>query len=444
MIKIDFDGRMTPDQIKEALDGHEYDRYQRNLDYYYGQNQTILERKQNIKEAPNWIIAVPYARKIIKTVVGYMYKPGLITYSSENENYLDTLIDVFDANQEPTKTSLIGAQSSIQGQGYEIHYTVNDGGKIIPRFSRIPVTHGIPIYDFQIEPQLHAFIYYYTRGNVQDIYVYYSDVKVFYQRGKNESEGLPKEVNTEPHEYGDVPVAVYKNNDETIGDFEPVIGLVDAYDGIMSDCMNEVDRFASAYMVLKGIGTLDDENKRDLKERRTFEIDSEGAVEILTKDIPAEYFQFITEHVRKEIHKQSHVPNFLEESTGGEISGVAIDKLLYDFEFIAATKEALFKEGLERRIELVNTILRKANTKNIGDEWDIDIHFERNKPQNMKENAEIVNQLIGIVSKETLINYFVPFVDDPVAELEKVEEEGDTLGDIDDNREASMEPAAED
>jgi len=435
MIQIEFSDRLTAGQIKDALQTHEYDRYQRNLEYYFGKNPTILQRKQPVKEAPNWLIAVPYARKIIKTVVGYMFKPGLISYTSENENYLNTLLDVFDKNQEQTKTAQIGEQTSIQGTGYEIHYTLGD---LVPRFSRVPATQGIPIYDFKIEPELSAFIYYYNRGDIQDIYVYYSDIVEQWQRDKQSTDQAPNKLAEEPHEYEAVPVVVYPNNDERIGDFEPVIDLIDAYDGIMSDCMNEVDRFASAYMILKGIGSLDEEQKKNIKNHRTFEFpDAEGAVEILTKDIPSEYFQFLTEHVRKEIHKQSHVPNFLEDNSGGELSGVAIDKLLYDFEFIASTKQALFEEGLRQRINLINTILRKAATGDIGNEWNIDIHFERNKPGNMKENAEIVNQLIGIASKKTLMDYFLPFVDDPQVEIDRVEEEDDFA--ISEDRETDME-----
>jgi hypothetical protein len=36
-------------------------------------------------------------------VAGYMYKPGLITYSSENEGYLETLKDIFDKNRNPSR-----------------------------------------------------------------------------------------------------------------------------------------------------------------------------------------------------------------------------------------------------------------------------------------------------------------------------------------------------
>jgi SPP1 family phage portal protein len=196
-----------------------------------------------------------------------------------------------------------------------------------------------------------------------------------------------------------------------------------------------VDRFSNAYMVLKNI-SLSAQDAKKIKEVRVFDnVSEDAAVEILTKDIPHGYFQYLSEYYRREIHKQSHVPNFIEDATGGQLSGVAIDKLLYDFEFIAATKEQLFREGLRRRMQLINTILRKTKG-DLGDESEIDIHFQRNKPQNMKENAEIINLLMGIITKETLINEYVPFVSDARAEIEKVEEEEDVFG-----RETNLEAA---
>ncbi len=429
-MQIDFTDKLTAGQIQDALHTFDRDRYERNKAYYQGKNVKILARKKDKDREPNWIVSIPYARKIIKTVSGYMYKPGLISYSSDNDNYLDALNDIFQQNRESTKTASIGEQTSVQGIGYEVHYT--EGVK--PMFSKLPADKGIPIYDYSIEPELKAFIYFYEIDKVIHIYVYYPDVIEHWTKEKRrerdrliEDKDLPKFVDETPHEYEAVPVNIYKNNEEMVGDFEPVLYLIDAYDALATDCMNEVDRFSNAYMVLKNI-SLSAQDAKKIKEVRVFDnVSEDAAVEILTKDIPHGYFQYLSDFYRREIHKQSHVPNFIEDATGGQLSGVAIDKLLYDFEFIAATKEQMFREGLRQRINLISTILRKTQG-DIGEEWDIDIHFQRNKPQNMKENAEILNLLMGIISQETLINEYIPFVDDPQAEIEKVQAEEDVFG----------------
>jgi len=37
-----------------------------------------------------------------------------------------------------------------------------------------------------------------------------------------------------------------------VGDFEPITDLIDGYDNLFSDAMNEFDKFANAYLRLVG------------------------------------------------------------------------------------------------------------------------------------------------------------------------------------------------
>ena len=89
-------------------------------------------------------------------------------------------------------------------------------------------------------------------------------------------------------------------------------------------------------------------------------------------------------------------------------------------ENLAAIKERKFKKGLQRRIELI------FNTLNLkGDSLDwraIDISFKRNLPTNETEIANMVNQLRGLVSEETLVAQ-IPFVSDVASEVEKLQQE---------------------
>ena len=74
-----------------------------------------------------------------------------------------------------------------------------------------------------------------------------------------------------------------------MGDFEAVQPLIDAYDVLMSDSMNEFDRFAWAYLVLKGF-QLSKNDVEDIKFKRVFQnLDEKSAIEFLTKEIPTEF-----------------------------------------------------------------------------------------------------------------------------------------------------------
>lgn len=420
--KITTTERMTAQEINEIITAYvsEYsDLIEDNAAYYAGENPAILERtiQDTSGTAPDNQIVMPYARKIINTVVGYMFKPGLITYNSDNEAFLDVLTDVFNQNREPIKSAKVGKFMSIHGTAAEIHYV---DSQAMPRFA--PVTPGelIPIYNNDIEPKMTAAIRFYVIDDKTYIDVYYPDIIEHYKQIGTDLEKIkPDEV----HYYGDVPVVVFQNNDEEQGDFEHVKTLIDAYDVLISDSMNEFDRFAFAYLILKGL-RLNPDDAETIKVRRIFEvIDSNGGVEFLTKNIPTEFIAFMTEWLKKEIHKQTHVPDFLDSKTGDSLSGVAISKLLYDFEFIAAVKESYFKEGLLRRIDLINRILTAKTGSLLGTNDEIEIVMGRNVPQNNLENAQIMAQFKGLISDQTLIENFAPFVKNAQDEVKAMEEQ---------------------
>ena len=59
---------------------------------------------------------------------------------------------------------------------------------------------------------------------------------------KSYSKSLQQVGVSEPHAFGDVPLIQYKNNPEFLGDFEPVISLIDAYNLLQSDRVNDKEQ----------------------------------------------------------------------------------------------------------------------------------------------------------------------------------------------------------
>jgi SPP1 family phage portal protein len=80
-----------------------------------------------------------------------------------------------------------------------------------------------------------------------------------------------------------VPIATYKNNEELIGDFEPVLSLIDAYDTMESDTVNDFDYFVDAYLALYGF-TADADDIVKMKENRVLLMDQGTAAEWLIKN----------------------------------------------------------------------------------------------------------------------------------------------------------------
>ena len=387
-----------------------------NLKYYKGNNPHITERSVPDDSGPDNRIPVSYARRIINIVIGYMFKPGLVQYTSENEKYLELLNEVFKENNEPLRTEQAGKQTSIQGIGYEYHYIDPRG----PRFVKLSAAEVIPIYDWSVDPELWAFIRYYKKNDSYIINLV-DDKAITEYSWKKEASGLTF-ISTTPHFYNEVPLVVYRNNEDLIGDFDPIEPLIDAYDTLISDSMNEFDRFAWAYLILKGM-SLNPENAEKIKRMRMFEnLDDEQGVSFLTKTIDTAFIQFMTETIRQEIHRQSGIPNLDDYTFGGAASGATLGKFIYLMELFTDPKESYFTEGLYKRIRLITNVL-KFLSKPVGEPEEITVIMNRNKPDASLEQAQIFSLYDGRVSRKTLLENFADFVKDAQKELDQLKEE---------------------
>jgi SPP1 family phage portal protein len=76
---------------------------------------------------------------------------------------------------------------------------------------------------------------------------------------------------------------------------------------------------------------------------------------------------------------------------------------LIAFEKNIKTKERYFERGLMERFSLYNKLLTTKSTMKIVRPRDIDAVFKRDLPRNDFEASQMINNLIGVVDKETLV-----------------------------------------
>jgi len=229
--------------------------------------------------------------------------------------------------------------------------------------------------------------------------VYYADHVETYDR-KREKESnkwtlLP--TGNVVNFFGDIPVIPYYFGDEMLGIIKPVLPLIDAYDILISDSLNEYDKFASAYLIMKNFGITDPTKKKEagvfsralseLKRKKVFEhLPVDAELSYLTKDIPTAFVTWMSDFVRDQIHVQSHVPDFTGEKMSGA-SGIAIQRLLFDFENVVSSAEADFDVGLMERIRLITLLYSKAG-RAVGTPDMISISHKRNVPLDLKAFAD--------------------------------------------------------
>ena len=451
-LRFAFDDRLTTEEIIGIIEKYEQEVVPQVVDrteYSKGNNTAILSRALSTGSPQNKVPS-PYGRRITSIVSSYMYLPGLITYNSENQAYLESVLEIFDANEEPLESYRLGWQSTVQGVGYELFFNAGVGATTTlidrqpgfestePMFSRVPVEETIAIYDFAIVPTLQAFIRFHNEDKKEVVEVWYAKDKLTYER-KDDSAALLL-VDEQLHGYDQPPLVVYENNDDMIGDFSPVVPLIDAYDVLTSDSMNEFDRFAQAYLIFKGMA-LSPEDLDQLKARRAFNLlNADDSVEFLTKSIEVEFIKFMSEHVRAEIHRGSGIPDLDDYKWGGSASGETIGKFIYMMELVTGIKEAYFKKALWQRIAMVT-----AYSGLQGDPHDINIVMNRNDPDKSMLLAELLEKYAGHISKRTGLEQFADFIPDVDAELERIAEEDTLAGfDLDDEVEDEEEEPEDD
>ena len=369
------------------------------------------------KSKPNNKIANAYASYITDTLVGYFIGEP-ISYTSNDETLLQDLSMIFEYNDEADENAELAKNASIYGVAYEMLY-LSEEDKMI-RFKALNPKEIIPIFDKTVEQNLMAIIRYYDDYDVVGDKTY-TLVEVIdntmVRRYKMDNSFLLLEEY--PHYFGMVPIAIYKNNEEERGDFENVISLIDAYDKMESDTLNDFEYFVDAYLALYGF-TAEPEDVAQMKENRILLMDEGTSAEWLIKQTSDTYVENMKNRLDADIHKFAKCPNMADKEFASNASGVAIKFKLLGTENLVSIKERKFKRGLQQRLELmsmINSVLRE------GFDWRaIDIIFTRNVPSNDTDIANMVNTLRDIVSEETLLAQ-IPFVENVQDELERLKQE---------------------
>ena len=428
--KLPIQEEISKELIIEIIKEHseEKTRILNLKEYYKNNNPVIMNRTQEDKNKPNNKLSHGYARYITDTYTGYFLGEP-VKYRSNNDNLLEELTKVFKYNDEQDNNTSIAQESSICGYAYEILYIDEDSNL---RFKQIPTEEMIVVYDNSLEEKMQFAIRYYDvyslddEEDIKEVTLYTSNEIVEYLLKDDKLE----EKERYAHYFNDVPVSDYENNNYRLGDYESVIPLINAYDQANSDTANDFEYFTNALLVISGV-TMEEEDEEgrplNFKDNRVLNfIDPQSKAEYLIKNINDTALENYKDRLNRDIFRFSNVVDMTDEKFGGNLSGIAIRYKLIGMENVTGIKEAKFKKGLLRRIELITQIL---NIK-LNDEYlftEIETVFTRAIPVNENEIITVAKSLYGIVSKKTLFS-MLPFIEDVQAELEAIEQEAeDTL-----------------
>ena len=422
MYQVDKDTKLSAELIKDAIDFNEKRRlhYNRLGDYYLGR-QDIMNRQKSETLINNKVM-VNHAKYIVDVSVGYLLG-NPVDYQPTDGLNIQPVLDSYKKQTIDNLDIEIAKDVAIFGLKYEYIYADENAE---PRSVDLDVRNTIIIYDNSIiHKKLFGInyrpIYQDPEDPIPDHYdiIVCTDTEII----KYTLKGVElKEIARESHAFGRVPIVEYRNNSECMGDFEPVISLIDAYNLVQSDRVNDREQLVDAILCFYGMH-FDAEQMDELKLHRALSnIPADGKVEYLTKQISESDVDVLRQNLEKDIHKISMVPNMSDENFVGNSSGVALRYKLLTFEQAVKNKERFFEKGLIERFEIYSHFLAvKSQMTEIKAE-DIDAVFKRNLPSNDLEISQMINNLTGIVDKELLVAQ-LSFVKDASETVEIAEKE---------------------
>lgn len=420
MYTLARDTKLNNQVINDVIDYNE--RYNERLkeleNYYIGEHN--IKKREKVDILKNNKIVVNHAKYITDTNIGYLLgNPVDYQVATENGQPMYDIQPILDAYKKQTINDLdmeIAKDASIFGYQHEYIY-INENAE--PRSCIIDNNNAIIVYDDTVEhKKLFGLIYRpIHEGNIFKYWdiIFIDDKQEVHYKSSNKR--LTKQEESRPHAFGAVPLICYKNNPELLGDFEPVISLIDAYNLLQSDRLNDKEQLVDAILCMYGMD-FDVDQADMLKESRMLaNIPSDGKVEYLIKTLHEGDVDILRQTIENDIHKISMVPNMSDVNFVGNSSGVAIRYKLLAFEQNIKNKERYMEKGLMERFQLYNNFLVKISKMQPVPVEEVDAVFKRNLPSNDFETSQMINNLSDHLCSETLISQ-LSFVKDASEEVE--------------------------
>lgn len=374
------------------------------LDKYYKNNNAINYRVFEDKTKPNNKISHSFGDYIVKTNVA-MLLGSPITYNSEED--LSDFQNILDLSDEQDIN--IDLATNCGKYGYAIQLLYLDEESNI-KFYTIDSKEVVLIYADDIaENLLYAIRFWAIKTSnfkeIEYIEVYSEEDTKLYKNGE-----LQQITN---NLFSQIPIVIYSNNTDKIGDFENVISLIDEYDLITSDTANENEYFNNCYLYLNTDSVLPEDIKQMKENRVLYGVDLNP--QFILKESSNTSLENEKNRIVRDIHKLSFVPDLSDENFANNVSGVAMKYKLLGTLNNLLNKERKFKKAINKRNKLIFDIMY---TKSLKVPSYVDIMFTTSLPVNTLETAQTINMLRGLISDETLAS-LLPFVQEPKWEIEQ-------------------------
>ncbi|WP_270312599.1 phage portal protein [Vagococcus fluvialis] len=404
----------------------ELERLNRLSDTYDGKHEILKRKKESSNDLTN--VMVNNAKYVTDMNVGFTFG-NPIAYTPGKDKNIDPVIDAFDEMSIKKHDRELGKDLSVFGIGYELHYLAIEKDITVPKITCIDPRGMFLVTDDTVERHPLFAVRYIQKFDLEgesigyNVEVYSPQWYIVY-RVENLEFKSPNRLKIKPHFYNAVPVVEFRNNEEKQGDFEQAMSLINAYNVLQSDRINDKEAFIDAILVLYGFN-LEETTHFEAGDKNMLEAPAKEngvGAEWLTKTFSEKDVDVLSKSIEKDIHKVTYTPNLNDENFAGNISGEAMKYKLFGLLQLLVTKTGYFEDGVKQRLQLMENIL---NVSNAGvDVSGTKVNFKPNLPMNKKEIIEMIRDSQEFVPLILSLGWLDEF-DDPKEVIEMLNEQKD-------------------
>lgn len=371
--------------------------------------QPILDKTKLVREEINNKVVINHAQMVTRTVVGYFLGTP-IQYVQDGFTDKKELIDELNRyvryEDKDSVDKEIGEFQSITGTAYRIIYRDGEFEDEVPFEDRAlnPSTTFV-VYENNIaEKPLMGVTYYDSRtddGILEGInYFIYTNFGMYELMTGDDGVANEKSfIRFQPYNVGGVPIIEYPNNQWRIGDWELMIGLMDAINGLHSGRIDDIDQIVQSLLVF--INADIDETTYDEMISKGVVIlknmtNNKSEVKSISNPLDQSGMNLFSTELEDLLYALIGIPNRNNRSGGGGDTGQAVELRdgWADLEIIARNKELTFKKSEKRTLKIILSIFNLDRVEKLN-LVDIDIKFSRNKSNNLLVKTQAYQTLIS-------------------------------------------------
>ena len=352
-------------------------------DYYEGKDN-ISKSRPETRRTDN-IIHINLSYMVVNETVSYCFGKPMTYDFRENYEYEKYIRDLQYANQESSENVAIEKDCSKYGLAYEF-IGVNENKE--PFYKRLNPLNTFKVVDDSIIQKDVCVITYSiikpkNQSEYKKGYIYTKEFRVpFTYKSSVTFDDIEENIefpNT-------LPIVTFKNNDETIGDFEMALEPLSAYSKLMSRAFDNIDQVSDALLLFYN-AELSDEEKAELNKTRVVGLQGEGAkAEYIYKKLDIQTLKEIREALRDDILVLCSIPD-MTDVTAYNKSASAIRYKLINIEATRHLKNVYMEQGLRRRLEILSKYVLK--TFKIERD-DVTLQFYSNLPANIDADIDLL------------------------------------------------------